>query len=605
MSAAIPKNPAITPLEPRPAPELEFGTAFRTHSCGELTKADKGKTVRLCGAIDTKIDDMTYLLRDSYGMTMVKIGPGAKAFLDQYKSIPIELETIVKFDGKVALRDKPDPKSATGEIAVEASDARLISNPLKAPLFDFHDEKLAKEQRIRHRYLYLRKPAAHENFRFRTQLLHEARRHLVQEGFLEVETPLLANKWTPEQTDAYLAIRARNEVFALPGRRPIHSYALMASGFDRTFEVSRRFRKLAKYNPWQQAEYDVLELHMAWVEESDLYPALDKLLFTLWQHGRKEVLETPVRTLPFEQAWIKFGTDAPDARFGLEIEDCTKLCEKAGNLDFRDLGMKGGAIRALLVKDGAKKVTEEHRQALAKMAPDERTNAISWYGVDANGVVERLGGTGMLEQAVYDEIATRLAPQPGDLMVVVVGGERMSAGAIAGKARTFLGRALGLIDPKKVALVRVTELPYYRWDAATGRRKRVGDPMTKPMPGDLDGDPSRMRQQAFYLSVNGINVGGGGIRNHDRNEQQKLFAALGLEPEEIDANYLQHMRLQDSGMPPFGRISIGVERLTALFLGLDGIDELIPMPKTPEGTCPLTRSPWVIENHTVRGLFGI
>lgn len=624
MSAAAPA-PAPTPLKVTPtSPRTSdgpFATRWRTHACGELTKEEVGEEVRLCGAVDKVIDARTFLLRDGTGRILVKLSPGA--IPDEFppenvemqpgqvipaearKPRPLELESIHTIEGKVVARAKPDPSLPTGEVEIAASRSVLLSETTKDPLFDAY-ANVTRENKIRHRYLYLRRPEVQTRFSYRTQLLHEARRFLIGEAFEEIETPLLANRWTPAQREPFLAVREPRRVFALSGRSPVFGLAAMSAGLDRTFEIGRRFQKKKSYNPWQQPEFTVLELNMAWVEERDLFAALDRLLLHLWLHGRRETLEVPVRTLSFEEAWVKFGTDAPDARGGMEIQDFTRFAEKAGNLDFRDIGVRGGAIRALRAQGGAKGIPAAELEALSKLARAEPSGAtLHWFGVDANGVVEAAGGTGVLEGAVADEIARALGPTPGDLVIAVVGWDRMAAGALAGKARAAAQKALGLLDPKALALVRVNQLPFHRHDPKSRGWKLVGDPMTRPVAGDEEGNPYQMRQQAFYLSVNGINVGGGCIRHHDRTEALRCFDALKLDTLEVDASYRQHMAILDHGAPPSGRASIGVERLLALMLGLDGIDELIAIPKMPDGTCPLTRSPWPIENHIVRALLGV
>jgi aspartyl-tRNA synthetase len=498
--------------------------------------------------------------------------------------------------GKIAPREKPDPTLPTGDILVDAWMVRILSHAKEPLLFDFHTDKIARGDRIRHRYLWLRNSKVHELFRFRTEVLAELRRHLVARGFDEVETPLLANRFTPDAAESFLAIRGRREVFALPGRRPVHPTILMASGFDRVFEVSRRLSRKKSYGPFQQPEFSVLDVSLAYSGERDLFRVEDDLFAHVWSKALGEelvgthervgdgpgpegtALPKPIPTLTFDEAFARYGSDCPDLRFGLEL---------AGPAD--------GAWRGFAVPGGAARLKEKEGD-LAKLA-DGKTAALHLIGADGKAAPA-------LDAATAADAARTLALKPGDFGVVARSYDRTAAAALAGRARALAGRALGGFE-RKHALVRITRLPFFRYDTASAAWVLRGDPLTRAVPEELEGDPHRMRGLAHHLVLDGVNVGGGSIRNHSVHEQQQLFGALGLDALDLDRRYGALLQVLRFGVPPHGRFAVGIDRLVALLRGLESIDDVIALPKMPDGSDPLTRSPWPIDNDLVRGLFGL
>jgi aspartyl-tRNA synthetase len=511
------------------------------------------------------------------------------------------LESIIKVSGVVAAREPVDGSSPTGEVMIEA-DVFAAESVAKSPLvFDFRDEKLDPRERIRHRYLYLRNPKVHETFAFRTRAVQAMRRFLTARSFDEVDTPLLATRWTPDAP--YLAIRGRKQIFALPGRLAIHPPILMASGFDRTFEVARRFARQKSYGPFEQPEYDVLELMMAWCDEGDALRFLDEMLADLWRTTVGADLKVPTVRLGFDEAWGRYGTDAPDVRFGLEFQDVTRLAEKSRAPALAEVIISGGAIRAVRVPAGKARLGEKDLAAIGKVALEAGQGAIFWLSHGEDG--PEMGGTAAFDAAVAAEVLKAAKATGSDLVVVAAAKDWVSVGPLIKGARRELAAALKLVDPKRHALAFVTRLPYMRFDAATRRYALRGDPLARPVDGDIEGDPNRMRSQAFAVVLDGVEVASGAARNHSIEEQTRLFAALGLAPGDIDKRFGQLLRAMRFGTQPHARIGIGVDRLVALLRGLPSIDEVIPLPKTSDGQDPLARAPWPIEPSLVQGLFGV
>jgi len=591
-----------------------YATSLRTHACGDLRKFHKGEAVTVCGAIDRVVDDRTYEVRDAYGKVLVRRAPGAGD--EDFAAWRIQRpspETIVRAKGTVDLRKPPDPSNPTGEVMVQATGFELLAYAKEPLLFDFRDEKVPRKERIRHRYLYLRKPAVHETFAFRTKVVAALRRFLVSRGFEEVETPILANRWTPEARESWLAIRDREQVFALPGARPIHGTLLMASGFDRVFEVARRFRRKATYGPMEQPEYDVLDVTAAYVDEADLLRLEDDIVAHVLKECGGGASPSSVRAAAYEEALVRYGTDAPDARYGLEFQDLTELGRASRVPDVREPLHGGGALRAVLVRRGAEVVKDREIAELAKLATGRsETAALFWITV-ADDATFSDTGTIPSDRIVAREIVKRLKAEPGDLAIAALDRDRTALGALTAELRPRLARACGLLDRRPGgagpghAFFRVTRLPYFRPDPATGEPVLAGDPLVRPVAEELEAEvePAKLHGYAHSLVLDGVEVGGGAIRNHDRQFQNRLLQSFGIAAEDADRRFGQLLHALRYGVPPHGRIAIGIDRLVALLRGLPSLDEVIALPKTDEGLDPLTRSPWPIDNALVRSVLGL
>ena len=577
-----------------------YRTSWRTHSCGELTAAQKGEEVTLSGALDRKVSDRVYDLRDTYGITRVRLAAGVgdeELAQREMKDGPLP-ETIVKIRGTVTPREKADKDSPTGEVFVEATEVEFVSFAAKELLFDPKDPAVPEAERVRHRYLYLRAPAVHENFRFRTKLVGELRRHLVARRFEEIETPLLANKWTPDAKESWLAIRGRREVYALPGKNPVHGPVLMASGFDRVFEIARRFRRQPSYSAWQQPEFDVLDLHLAYVDEQNLFQAVDELLAHVWLTvlGPRERFH--VTEISADDALRRYGTLAPDLRYSLEVADVTQAAGASKSGEIREKRFDGSALRAVRAPGGEEALVEKDPE-LIKLAGN---CSLHWLALSAEGA-PKIEGTANFDPALAAEILHAVRAEKGDRVIVAMGPEQAAA-RLAGEVRAFIARKLK-IQERKHSLVRVTRLPFWRFDAAKGELLPTGDPLALPVESELAGDPKLLHSHGFFLVLDGVNIGGGALKNHDLQAVSRVFEAMRMTAGDIDARFGSLLKTLRYGLPPHGRIAIGVDRLAALLRGLHGISEMIPLPKTAEGTDPLTRSPWPIDNHLVRGLLAV
>ncbi len=551
----------------------KFATAWRTHTCGELRKEHVGSEVQMTGAMDKELEDNFFLLRDSHGITQVLLGEGgldaaSKQFDEtaidennpQLDSILPPPESIVTIKGTVKERAEPDAENPSGEIYVEADDFEILSPANKPLLFDFRSKDLQKYDRIRFRYLYLRSQGMHEAMHFRTKLLRELRRSLVGQDFQEQETPLLANRWTPEAEHPFLAVRDPERIFALPGRRPIHGPLLATCGFDRTFEVQRRFCRKPKYEPMEQPEYSVLDIMQAYIDEDDVVQLIDELFVDVFE----KVLD------------IKL--DGEDAAKGAEEGEAKDDGEAKGDEDGE--AKEGDAP--------AKEAGDAKGDADAK---DEAKEGDAKGDADAKGKPKE--GDAEEEEEPY-------VPRVLKLMTWEEFSEAGGKGEAKGDAEA---------DEKgpelKHKLILVTRLPYFSFNEESKDWKVTGDPFARPIETELDDDPHQLHAYAFRLYLDGLQVGSACLRNHDMSVQRQLFETLGYDQDTVDANYNALIDVFKFGTPPHGCITLGLDRLAAVLLGRESIDEVIPMPKQDDGTDPLTRSPWPIDRGVARNLLGV
>ncbi len=584
-------------------------TAWRTHTCGELREAHLGAKVTLCGHVKHLVESRIWDLRDGNGVTRVTVPSGVVD--EELKSRQMQapsLETVVKVKGEVRRRASPDPTNPTGLIHLHATEVEFVSFAASNLVFDPSADDVPADERIRHRYLALRNLQMHERMRARTKFVQALRVALGERHFEDVETPLLADKWTPEQTEAYLAIRDNGKVFALPGQRSIHGALLMAAGFDRVFEVARRFRKKAAYTEWQQPEFNVLDASLAYAGEEDLHLVVDSVLTETLSRATG-VEQRPPLELTYDDAWLKYGTGAPDLRVTLEIQDATPLAAHARALGLRELRFNGGAVRALRVPSSAERLANFALRPLLEGSPGVALHKLTLGGDGkpaettlAVGVTQDAPLDGLLAAALVHDLKVGIS----DTLFVAVANPAIRAAALLGKVRMAVAKELKL-ETRKHALVRITRLPYVEQDPVTLETRERAEPLARAAGGDElpAGPKGELRAQAFHLVYDGVNVGGGSVRNHDQHAQGRLFEQLHISSKDVDQRYGRLQAALRFGVPPHARFALGIDRLVALTLGLPAIHEVMPLPKMADGMDPLTRSPWPIDNNIVRALLGL
>lgn len=577
-----------------------MATAFRTHTCGELGPDHVGKEVRLCGAVSRVLDDDHIELRDAFGSTVVTVTPDCHTLLQRQIEAPLPtLETIIQVTGQVVALD-PAPAGAQ-PVGVVADGLDILSIARSPLLFDHRDPDVSRWDRIRYRYLWLRNPTAHKLFAFRTTFSHGLRRYLHDRDFREVETPILSARWSPEAADSFIAIRGMEQIFSLPGARPVHGPIQMASGFDKVYEFARRFSRKDQYGPMEQPEYTLLDVNMAWVKLPDLVSLCDELIGYI-STGILELADPiPLTELSYDEAWRRFGSETPDLRYDLELVDLDAVGASSRSPRVRMTIEAGGALRGLRLRRGATR--ERQIGFLDDLVTDPVGTSLHWFTLGEGGRLDMKGTWGYDERLARD-IGNAMGAQFGDLVVLAAGETRRAAEDLAGRTRRHIGERLSLHE-REHALVRVTNPPYYHEDLVTGDLHLRGDLLTRPVNDDLDTPGAEMRAQAFTLVLDGVDVGEASVRNHDLKHLRQLFRHFGLDGMAVDQRFGHLLDVLKHGYPPNGRLSLGIDRWVALLSGLDSIDDVIPMPKIFDGSDPLVRSPWPMNRALLRGYLGV
>ena len=505
----------------------------RTHTCGELTSAHVGQTVILNGWVDAWRDfgGLTFIdIRDRAGLTQVVFEPEAGAEL-QAAARELRNEYVIGVRGVVAARlpGKTNPKLKTGAIEVRGQ-ALEVFNATPTPPFEIQGAEANEELRLKYRYLDLRRPAMHEVFYLRHRMAQRMRAVMSEQGFWEVETPILGRS-TPEGARDFLVPSRLHagRFYALPQSPQIYKQLLMVSGFDRYFQIARCFRD-EDLRANRQPEFTQLDIEMSFVEDQDVMTAMEPLVAALAREFTGDEVALPLPRLHYRDAMERFGNDRPDLRYGVELKDVADLAAKTGFKVFEQALQAGQRIRGLCAPGGAAKYSRKDLDGLTEFAASFGTKGLVWIKVEGETLT---GPTAkFFAGELQAELRARFEARPGDLILIVADTQAVTSQALS-NLRARLAAELALYDPKSFHYSWVIRFPLLAWDAEEGRYAAEHHPFTMPLAEDLpllDSDPAKVRAQAYDLVVNGEEAAGGTIRCHDPIIQAKIFSLLGLSP---------------------------------------------------------------------------
>lgn len=568
---------------------------YRTHNCGELRLANAGQNVTLSGWVHRarKMGGMTFVdIRDRYGVTQLVFNNETNTELcDQANKLGREF--VIQITGIVAERSNKNTNLSTGEVEILV-DALNILNEAKTPPFTIEDNTDGGDDlRMKYRYLDLRRNSVRSNLVLRHQMAFETRRYLDQLGFLEVETPILIGS-TPEGARDFVVPSRMNagEFYALPQSPQTLKQLLMVSGFDRYFQIAKCFRD-EDLRADRQPEFTQIDCEMSFVEQEDVLQIFEGMMKHLFKFVKNIDFNESFPRMTWHDAMKYYGSDKPDLRFEMKFVELKEVVSGHDFVVFDSAAYVGG-----ICADNCANYTRKQI--------DELTDFVKRPQIGAKGLVYiRYEADGTLKSSVdkfystddLKKIATMFNAKPGDL-ILILAGEKVKTQKALCELRLEMGARLGLRDKNVYAPLWVIDFPLFEWDEDTKRYYAMHHPFTSPKPEDveyLDVDPGKVRANAYDMVINGVELGGGSIRIHDSQLQNKMFELLGFTPEKAEAQFGFLMNAFKYGAPPHGGLAFGLDRVVSLFAGLDSIRDCIAFPKNNSGRDVMLDAPSIID----------
>ncbi|MBQ2733152.1 MAG: aspartate--tRNA ligase [Clostridia bacterium] len=566
----------------------------RTCRCGELSEKDIGKNVTVMGWTQRQRDlgQLIFIdLRDRSGIIQLSFDreTSGESFDTAFG---VRSETVLMAKGVVRSRGENaiNRKIPTGAIEVAVSELTVLSRSETPPFEIVENSQVRPELRMRYRYLDLRRPDLARNIIARSEIARITREYYMGEGFLEIETPNLIGP-TPEGARDYL-VPSRvhpGKFYALPQSPQLYKQLLMVSGFDRYFQLARCFRD-EDLRVDRQPEFTQIDTEYSFVTQEDVIATTEGYLKKVWKDFRGEDIELPLPRLTYAEAMERYGSDKPDVRFGFELTNISDIAAKTSFKVFTVCIENGGSVRAINVKGGGSMPRKEI-DGLGEFAKTYKAKGLAWYKMNKGEVSSSYAK--FLTDEENKAILERMDFEDGDLICIVADKDDTVFAAL-GALRCECAKRLGLLDPMETKLLWVTDFPLFEYSEEDGRYYAKHHPFTMPNPEDLDKldtDRGNVRAIAYDIVMNGTEIGGGSIRIHDPEIQQRMFAALGFTPEEAQAKFGFLLDAFKYGVPPHGGLAFGFDRLVTLLLGLEDIRDVIAFPKAQNASELMTKCP--------------
>ena len=574
---------------------------YKTHTCGELRRAHVGKTVTLAGWVHRRRDHggVTFIdLRDRFGLVQI-VTNSATAPMAHQAIEDVRVEWVIQVVGEV----NPRPEGAanqnlsTGEIEVDVREVKVLNSAKTPPFYINKDEDVDENTRLHYRYLDLRRDKMRQNLELRHRVVKFIRDYLDERGFIEVETPILF-KTTPEGARDYL-VPSRvhpGQFYALPQSPQQLKQMLMVGGIERYFQIARCFRDEDQRGD-RQPEFTQLDLEMSFVEREDVMSLIEEMFTKMVAEvvPHKRVLAKPWPRLTYLEAMSRFGKDNPDIRFGLELKDITDLVAASGFKVFESVVANGGFVRGLNAK-GLGEYSRAQIDELAEVVKKYGAKGLAYLAISTNND-QRSSFSKFLTAETLQAVIERLEAEPGDLLLFVADQPATVFEALS-RLRVLLGERLGLADADVLGFCWVVDFPFVNWNPEENRWDPSHHLFTAPMPEDLpllDLNPGKARGQQYDLVLNNYEVGGGSIRIHDRQLQEKVFKLIGLDPEVARQRFGHMLEAFEYGTPPHGGIAPGIDRICMILANEPNIREVIAFPKNQMARDVMADAPSQVE----------
>ena len=565
----------------------------RTHMCGVLTEKNIEEQVVLNGWVQKRrnLGGLIFCdIRDKTGIVQVVFNDKIPQELFE-KADRLRSEYVVGVKGIVKERESKNPDLATGGIEVFAEDLVIYSEADTPPIYIKDDDNVDDNLRLKYRYLDLRKHKMQQNLTFRHKLTKLARDYFDSQGFTEVETPMMI-KSTPEGARDYLVPSrvSPGSFYALPQSPQMYKQLLMVAGTDRYMQIVKCFRD-EDLRADRQPEFTQIDLEMSFVDQDDVIEIQEGFLKRVFKELMNIEIETPFPRISYQEAMERYGSDKPDTRFGFELKKLNDIVSGCEFKVFTDALAAGGDVRGICITGGASQYTRKKIDKLTEAVKSYGAKGMVWIKIEEDKIASSVNKFFSPEE--LGKIADVFEAKAGDLILIISDKKQVVFDSL-GFLRRYIAGEMGLLDDHQYNLLWVVDFPLYEYDEETGEYHAKHHPFTSPNPEDLDrleSDPGSVKAQAYDIVLNGVELGGGSIRIHDRNLQERMFRVLGLSQEEIDEKFGFLVEAFKYGAPPHGGLAYGLDRLVMLLTHQSSIREVIAFPKNQAAQCMVSQAP--------------
>lgn len=578
----------------------------RTHRCTEVTKAQIGETVTLMGWVQKSRNKGGIIfvdLRDRSGIMQLIFENGSISEKGFEKAAKLRSEFVIAVTGVVEARSGAvNENLKTGEIEIRANDLRILSEAETPPFPIEENSKTKEELRLKYRFLDLRRPDIQRNLIMKSKVSTLTRQFMAQEGFLEIETPMLT-KSTPEGARDYL-VPSRvhpGNFYALPQSPQLFKQLLMCSGYDRYIQIARCFRD-EDLRADRQPEFTQIDMELSFVDVDDVIDVNERLLAYLFKEVLDVEVPLPIQRMPWQEAMDRFGSDKPDLRFGMELQNVSEVVKGCEFAVFKNALENGGSVRGINAK-GQGAMPRKKIDKLVDFAKDYGAKGLAYVAIQPDGTVKSSFAKFMKEEEM-DALIKAMDGEAGDLLLFAADKNKV-VWDVLGALRLELARQMELLDNSEYRFVWITEFPLLEWSEEENRFKAMHHPFTMPMEEDLpyiDSDPGRVRAKAYDIVLNGTEIGGGSVRIHQNDIQEKIFEALGFTKEQAYEQFGFLLTAFKYGVPPHAGLAYGLDRLVMLMAKQESIRDVIAFPKVKDASCLMSEAPNVVDEKQLEEL---